>query len=138
MHKPFAIMREIDKTSPLLMKACASGEHFSGAEVELVENGRTMRYTFVLALTPEYGSEARKALSWRIAVDSFVLLVGSYFVGTYILAFFGISLPVVQVGGGMVLVAMGWVTLMENDKGCDKSARESIERQDAFQARSTL
>jgi type VI protein secretion system component Hcp len=44
MHKPFVIMREIDKTSPLLMKACASGEHFSGAEVELVENGRTLRY----------------------------------------------------------------------------------------------
>jgi multiple antibiotic resistance protein len=87
---------------------------------------------FFLALTPEYGSEARKALSWRIAVDSFVLLVGSYFVGTYILAFFGISLPVVQVGGGMVLVAMGWATLMESDKGRDKSARESIEPQDAF------
>jgi len=87
---------------------------------------------FFLALTPGYGSEARKALSWRIAVASFVLLVGSYFVGTYILAFFGISLPVVQVGGGMVLVAMGWATLMENDKGRDKSARESIEPQDVF------
>ena len=87
---------------------------------------------FFLALTPEYGSEARKALSWRIAVGSFVLLVGSYFVGTYILAFFGISLAVVQVGGGMVLVAMGWATLMESDKSCDKSARESIEPQDAF------
>jgi multiple antibiotic resistance protein len=67
-----------------------------------------------------------------IAVDSFVVLVGSYFVGTYILAFFGISLPGVQVGGGMVLVAMGWATLMENDKGHDKSARESIEPQDVF------
>lgn len=44
MHKPFVIVREIDKTSPQLMKACASGEHFSGAEVELVENGRTVRY----------------------------------------------------------------------------------------------
>ena len=87
---------------------------------------------FFLALTGGYSSEARKALSWRIALDSFVLLVGSYFVGTYILAFFGISLPVVQVGGGMVLVAMGWATLMESDEGCDKSARKSIEPQDVF------
>jgi multiple antibiotic resistance protein len=87
---------------------------------------------FFLALTGEYSSEARKALSWRIAVDSFMLLVSSYFVGTYILAFFGISLPVVQVGGGMVLVTMGWATLMENDEGCDKSARQSIEPQDVF------
>ena|ERR1700746_1359819 len=85
---------------------------------------------FFLALTGEYSSEARKALARRIALDSFVLLVGSYFVGTYILAFFGISLPVVQVGGGMVLVAMGWATLMENDEGCDKSARKSIEPQE--------
>jgi multiple antibiotic resistance protein len=29
-------------------------------------------------------------------------------------------------------VAMGWATLMENDKGRDKSARESIKRQDIF------
>lgn len=87
---------------------------------------------FFLALTGEYSSEARKALSWRIAIDSFVLLVGSYFVGTYILAFFGISLPVVQVGGGMVLVAMGWATLMEKEDGHDKSARKSVELQDVF------
>ena len=87
---------------------------------------------FFLALTGDYGSEARKALSWRIAFDSFVLLVGSYFVGSYILAFFGISLPVVQVGGGMVLVAMGWTALMEADEGGDKSARRSIEAQDVF------
>jgi multiple antibiotic resistance protein len=87
---------------------------------------------FFLALTSDYSSEARKALARRIAIDSFVLLVGSYFVGTYILAFFGISLPVVQVGGGMVLVAMGWATLMENDEGCDKTARKSIEPQEVF------
>ena len=87
---------------------------------------------FFLALTGEYSSEARKALARRIALDSFVLLVGSYFVGTYILAFFGISLPVVQVGGGMVLVAIGWATLMENNEGCDKSTRKSIEPQGLF------
>jgi multiple antibiotic resistance protein len=71
---------------------------------------------FFLALTGEYAPEARRVLSRRIAVNSFVLLVGSYFVGTYILAFFGISLLVVQVGGGMVPVVMGWATLMEKDE----------------------
>ncbi len=39
---------------------------------------------FFLALTREYSPEARKALSWRIAMNSFFLLIGSYFVGTYI------------------------------------------------------
>ena len=87
---------------------------------------------FFLALTGEYSSDARKALSWRIAVDSFVLLVGSYFVGTYILAFFGISIPVVQVGGGMVLIAMGWATLMESDEAGDRSTRKGLAPQDVF------
>ena len=36
---------------------------------------------FFLAMTNEYLPEARRALSWRIALNSFVLLVGSYFVG---------------------------------------------------------
>jgi multiple antibiotic resistance protein len=48
---------------------------------------------FFLALTKEYTPEARKILSWRIAMYSFFLLVGSYFVGTYILAFFGMIAP---------------------------------------------
>jgi multiple antibiotic resistance protein len=73
---------------------------------------------FFLAMTNDYQQDARRAVSWHIAVNSFVLLVASYFVGTYILAFFGISLPIVQVGGGLVLVAMGWAILLQRDEGC--------------------
>lgn len=86
---------------------------------------------FFLALTSEYDPEARKALSWRIAWNSFFLLVGSYFVGTYILAFFGISLPVVQVGGGLVLVATGWTLLRQRDDEKPDMHR-SVQPQDTF------
>jgi multiple antibiotic resistance protein len=48
---------------------------------------------FFLALTKEYSPEARKALSWRIALNSFFLLVATYFVGTYVLAFLGFPCP---------------------------------------------
>lgn len=68
-----------------------------------------------LALTREYSSSARKALSWRIAIDSFFLLVGSYLIGTHVLAFFGISLPVVQVGGGLMVISTGWALLKQRD-----------------------
>src|SRR5215470_18594891 len=87
---------------------------------------------FFLAMTGEYQPDARRALAWRIALNSFFLLVASYFVGTYILAFFGISLPVVQVGGGMVLVAIGWSTLMQQSEAADTSARRSVQPQDVF------
>jgi multiple antibiotic resistance protein len=81
---------------------------------------------FFLAMTTEYLPDARKGLSRRIAFNSFVLLVGSYFIGTYILTFFGISLPIVQVGGGIILVSMGWSMLMERDDGCDASSRKRL------------
>jgi len=87
---------------------------------------------FFLALTSGYPPEARKLLSWQIAVNSFLLLVGSYFIGTYILTFFGISVPVVQVGGGMVLVVMGWATLMEKDEAAHGVARKSIQPQEVI------
>jgi multiple antibiotic resistance protein len=45
------------------------------------------------------------------SMNSFALLVGSYFVNLHS-GFFGISLPVVQVGGGLIVVATGW-TLLE-------------------------
>ena len=79
---------------------------------------------FFLALTREYSPEARKALSWRIAVNSFILLVATYFVGTYVLAFFGISLPVVQVGGGLIVIATGWTLLKQRDDDKDEEKQD--------------
>ena len=67
------------------------------------------------SLTREASTEARWALSRAIAINSFFLLVGSYFIGTHVLAFFGISLPVVQVGGGLVVASTGWLMLKRGD-----------------------
>ncbi|MGH9561115.1 MAG: Hcp family type VI secretion system effector, partial [Terracidiphilus sp.] len=35
MHKPFVITKEIDKSSPMLAAACASGKHFPSAMVDI-------------------------------------------------------------------------------------------------------
>jgi multiple antibiotic resistance protein len=64
-----------------------------------------------LALTRDNTGPERRALSWRIAINSFFLLMGSYLVGSHVLAFFGISIPVVQVGGGLLVTATGWAML---------------------------
>jgi len=68
-----------------------------------------------LALTAGLSTRLRRWLAWRIAVNGFVLLVVSIFIGSHVLDFFGISLPVVQVGGGLVVVATGWRLLNEPD-----------------------
>ncbi len=85
-----------------------------------------------LAMTHEYSPGTRRALSWRIATNSFFLLVGSYFIGTHILSFFGISLPVVQVGGGLIVISTGWALLKQGSPGSQKNVKKTIEPEDPF------
>ena len=85
-----------------------------------------------LAMTSEYSRTTRKALSLRIAMDSFFLLVGSYFIGTHILSFFGISLPVVQVGGGLIVISTGWTLLKQGNCDDRKGVQQNIPPEDPF------
>lgn len=75
-----------------------------------------------LALTVMDPPEIRRALSWRVALDSLALMLGSYFIGAHVLNFFGVSLPVVQVGGGLVVIAVGWGMLMAKEQPRDTTA----------------
>ena len=68
-----------------------------------------------LTLTTGLSAGSRSVLARKIAVYGFVLLLVSVLIGTHILAFFGISLPVVQVGGGLVVMAAGWKLLNRAD-----------------------
>jgi multiple antibiotic resistance protein len=69
-----------------------------------------------LSLTRDYPQPTRRLLARRIAVDSFILLVGSFAIGSHVLSFFGISLPVVQVGGGLIVISTGWAMLNQKDE----------------------
>ncbi|MBV9501040.1 MAG: MarC family protein [Acidobacteriaceae bacterium] len=77
-----------------------------------------------LSLTPGYSTATRSALSRKIALNSYWLLVGSMLIGSHILSFFGISVPVVQIGGGLVVMSTGW-TLLQREP---EQARESVQR----------
>jgi multiple antibiotic resistance protein len=85
-----------------------------------------------LTMTRHYSPATRRELSLRIAMYSFYLLVGSYLIGTHILTFFGISLPVVQVGGGLVVISSGWSLLKQGADDDQKSAKKSIHPDDPF------
>jgi multiple antibiotic resistance protein len=60
--------------------------------------------SFTSACTPQQ----RNRLALGVALNSFWLLLGSMVFGSVILEFFGITLPVVRVAGGMLVTAMGW------------------------------
>lgn len=77
-----------------------------------------------LSLTRDYSPQTRRLLARRIAVDSFILLVASFAIGSHVLSFFGISLPVVQVGGGLIVISTGWAMLNQKDE----NTREAVGR----------
>ena len=81
-----------------------------------------------LTLTADYSASARRALSRRVAIYCFFLLVCSCLVGTHILTFFGISLPVVQVGGGLIVISTGWAMLHRTEE--ERSSRKDEVRRD--------
>lgn len=85
-----------------------------------------------LSLTPGYSSDARTVLSRKIALNSFWLLTGSMLVGSHILSFFGISIPVVQVGGGLVVMSTGWTLLQqrEAEQSRTREEKKKITRED--------
>jgi multiple antibiotic resistance protein len=68
------------------------------------------------------------SLARRIALNNVIFLGTIEVVGATILNFFGISLPIVQVAGGLVIASMGWKTLNENDASA--SARQKREECD--------
>lgn len=76
-----------------------------------------------LGLTRDYSTAARTLLSQKIALNGFFLLIASILTGTHILTFFGISLPVVQVGGGLLVISTGWTMLNRKEKAVQVGRR---------------
>jgi len=86
-----------------------------------------------LALTRHCNDKERNALALRVTRSSFLLLLGSLLAGSYVLEFFGITLPVVRVAGGLVVTAAGWSLLHEGDQAEEEpAARNPAKPMDSF------
>jgi multiple antibiotic resistance protein len=66
-----------------------------------------------LAMTNDYTNAERRSLATRVTINAFFLLLASVATGTYVLEFFGLSVPVVQVAGGLVVSTLGWRLLQD-------------------------
>ena len=54
-------------------------------------------------------------LARQVAINSWFVIVTSMLIGTYVLALFGISLPVVRIGGGLLVASTAWRLLHRTD-----------------------
>ena len=57
----------------------------------------------------------RSAVSRWVSIYAFSIVAASLYVGAYVLSFFGISIPVLRVAGGIIVSMSGWRMLNEPD-----------------------
>ena len=85
----------------------------------------------VLPLTGGIDQPTRHMLAKKVAGNTLFLLSVVLLAGSPLMAFFGISIPVVQVAGGLVLASMGWKSLsaddpIDNEGPGDRAASKSL------------
>lgn len=79
----------------------------------------------VFMLTAGDDAGNTKRLARQVSLNCLYVILGALFVGTYVLDIFGISLPIVRVGGGLLVAASGWRML---DKSEDDEVRAAVAR----------
>jgi multiple antibiotic resistance protein len=82
----------------------------------------------VFLMTADPDPVQTRRLARQVAINCWFLLVGSMLVGTYVLELFGISLPIVRIGGGLLVAASGWRMLNHSD---DDDVRAAVRREQA-------
>lgn len=68
-----------------------------------------------LSMTSDIEHETRIRMARRIALYSFIVLLVSLYAGNLILNFFGISIDVLRVSGGIILFSTGWKVLHSDE-----------------------
>lgn len=64
-----------------------------------------------VSLTHSDPKTERSRISFWTAINVFIILLISFFIGQYVLAFFGISIDALRIAGGMIIVNSGFALL---------------------------
>jgi multiple antibiotic resistance protein len=84
-----------------------------------------------LGAVESLSAETRSYLARWIAIYSFIILNVSLYVGAYVLEFFGISIPVLRVAGGLVIALSAWNMLNASESGPKKDDVGPLDPEDA-------
>jgi multiple antibiotic resistance protein len=60
------------------------------------------------SVTASRPRDVRVRLAWLVAMNSLIVMMGALWAGSYVLAFFGITLEALRVAGGLVVALSGW------------------------------
>jgi multiple antibiotic resistance protein len=88
-----------------------------------------------LGLTGPLPAPVYRSLARKIAINNIVFLAIFELLGSAILRFFSLSLPIIQVSGGLIIASLGWAVL--NQKDAQASAQSKQDEADACQDAAT-
>ncbi len=69
----------------------------------------------IFAATVGPDQRLAKRLARQVAINSWIVMLVSILIGSYVLALFGISLPVVRLAGGLLVASTAWRMLHRNE-----------------------
>jgi multiple antibiotic resistance protein len=81
-----------------------------------------------LGLTSGATPDTRRILARRVAVNSLFVLMGSFLLGALILQFYGISIPILRVAGGLIVAVAGWKLLNEGSQKDFEASADGLSR----------
>lgn len=81
-----------------------------------------------LGLTSGATPEMRRILARRIAINSLFVLMGSFLLGALILQFYGISIPILRVAGGLIVAVAGWKLLNQGSQKDFEASADDVSR----------
>lgn len=79
-----------------------------------------------LTLTEGASAVARTELAKRVGINIFVMLAVAMFAGNVVLDFFGISLAIVRVGGGLLVIATAWRLVSASDADAEQAQNMAV------------
>ena len=89
-----------------------------------------------VGLTSDESTQERNKTSLLTTINVVVILIISFFAGTYLLAFFGISLNALRIAGGMIIVTSGFALLtgtFSKHKGMkNKRVQKDLDKREKF------
>ncbi|MBP4137764.1 MULTISPECIES: MarC family NAAT transporter [Flavobacterium] len=84
-----------------------------------------------VGLTHDDSQKERSRISLWTAINVFIILIVSYFIGQYVLTFFGISIDALRIAGGIVIVNSGFSLLsgkFNKKRGINKKIENEVQQ----------
>lgn len=88
-----------------------------------------------VGLTQDYTQKERSKVSLLTAINVFIILIISFFVGQYVLSFFGITITALRIAGGIIIASSGFSLLngkFSKNRGIDKKVEEDIQMRNSI------